>query len=101
MPKYLISYDLHEGEDYRDLIDAIEKFDNWWHCLRSTWIVESRGNAKAIIDFLVPHITNAGVQSKDGKRGGDRLLVVKLQQPDMAWTTSFPDDCQAFLRNIT
>jgi hypothetical protein len=32
MSVFMIGYDLHEGEDYKDLIDAIKVLgSDWWH----------------------------------------------------------------------
>ena len=38
MSLFLVGYDLQEGENYDDLIDAIKNLaDGYWHNLDSTW----------------------------------------------------------------
>jgi hypothetical protein len=65
MAIYVVGYDLHEGQDYEDLISAIKKLGTWWHCLDSTWLVKSDSTAMEIRDYLLQHILD-----------DDRLLVV-------------------------
>ena len=66
MATYIIGYDLHEGEDYEDLIDAIKTYGTYWHHLDSTWIIVTDETAAEIRDKLKKHIKN-----------DDELLVVK------------------------
>jgi len=69
MNSYMIGYDLNKPEqNYTNLITTIkESFDNWWHYLDSTWIVNTTLNTLEIRDLLQPHVD-----------GDDELLVVKL-----------------------
>jgi len=95
MSVYLIGYDLHEGEDYEDLINAIKAMtNNYWHCLDSTWFIVSEASAVTIRDSLKPHLRNP-----DSTRG-DKLLVVKIAT-STAWacTGAFPDNCKTWLRD--
>ena len=93
MANYFIGYDLHEGEDYADLIAEIKAIANgWWHCLDSTWLIGSNLDCVVIRDRLKPHLTNSG------KKGGDRLLVMKLHG-QWACTGSFSDNCRTWLKN--
>lgn len=94
MSTYMIGYDLHEGEDYEDLEQAIKDLSNgnWWHCLDSTWLIKHAGPATTIRDELKPHLINP---SKDG---GDRLLVAKLSG-EAAWTGSFSETCKSWLKD--
>ena len=88
---YLIGYDLHEGEDYTDLEDAIKKLGStWWHALDSTWIIRHPGSATVIRNALKPHLKNPD------KAGGDKLLVVKLTG-EAAWTGSFKESSKKWL----
>jgi len=88
MKSYLITYDLIKPhKDYSTLTEALEKFSNYWHCLGSVWIVKSDSTATEIRDYLLPYI------DKD-----DKLLVIFAGR-EAAWTTSFSQQCQNWLRN--
>lgn len=95
MAVFMIGYDLHEGEDYEDLINAIKGLTgNWWHCLDSTWLITSNFTPVAIRDALMPHLRNPN------SSGGDRLLVIQIQTPtNSAWSLAFPDDCKAWIQS--
>lgn len=82
----LISYDLNKpGQDYTDLIEAIKKIGNWWHCLDSTWIVKSNNAPTEIRNYLKPHID-----------ASDELLVVHLSG-EGAWA-GFNEQCSSWLK---
>jgi hypothetical protein len=85
---FLIGYDLNKpGQDYKDLFAAIDALDPArWHCLDSTWMINSALNAAGIRDALLPHIDS-----------NDRLMVVTLAK-GAAWTTSFNTGCQDWMR---
>ena len=73
MSVFMIGYDLHEGEDCENLINATKNLTgNWWHCLDSTWFTLSDSDAAAIRDALTPHLRNPNSST------GDKLLVVKV-----------------------
>jgi hypothetical protein len=95
MAVFMIGYDLHEGEDYEDLIKAIQSLDNgWWHCLDSTWFIRHAGPANTILNTLRPHIKNYNSKT------GDKLLVLEIQvQTNWSCTNSLPDDCIEWLRS--
>jgi hypothetical protein len=95
MSVFMIGYDLHEGEDYKDLIDAIKVLgSDWWHCLDSTWFILSNSDASTIRGTLKPHLR------RPDDNGGDKLLVVKVATPtNWACTGAFPDDCKNWLKN--
>jgi hypothetical protein len=88
MTNYMIGYDLLDpGQDYQDLFDAIEEIDSTcWHCLDSTWIVQSELSATEIRDALKVHLDD-----------NDRLLVTAIKRP-AAWT-GFKGDCAKWLKN--
>ena len=85
MKTYMIGYDLHAGQNYAELEDAIKNLGNWWHCLDSTWLVKSNATAEQIRNVLQMHI-----------HSDDRLLVVQLIR-DAAWT-GFTKQCADWLR---
>jgi hypothetical protein len=66
MAIFMVGYDLHEGEDYKNLTDALEKYPTWWHCLDSTWLIKSEDTAAKIRTNLRQHMIE-----------GDSLLVMR------------------------
>ena len=94
MAIFMIGYDLHEGEDYEDLIEAIKKLGGWWHCLDSTWFVSCNSDATTIRNSLKSHLRNPDSD------GGDKLLVVQVITPtSWACTGAFKDECKTWLKN--
>jgi hypothetical protein len=93
MPVFMIGYDLHEGEDYENLINAIKSLTtSWWHCLDSTWFIISNSDAQTIRETLKPHMRNPDVTN------GDKLLVVRIATPaNWACTGSFAESCKQWL----
>jgi hypothetical protein len=86
MNAYLIGYDLNRpGQYYTDLIEAIKKIGNWWHCLDSTWIVKTNSTAVQIRDYLTRYLDT-----------NDELLVVCLSG-DAAWR-GFDNQCSSWLK---
>jgi hypothetical protein len=55
-------YDLRQpGRNYESLHSYLKTLD-WWHCLDSTWLVETSKTATTIRDDMLVHIdTNDGV----------------------------------------
>ena len=92
MSLFLVGYDLQEGENYDDLIDAIKNLaDGYWHNLDSTWFVLADSTTHDIRDKLAPHLP---------RRDKDRLLVVKIQTPvHYALTQAFSDKAKEWLKN--
>jgi hypothetical protein len=89
MAVYMIGYDLNRpGQDYKDLIDAIKAVANgWWHCLDSTWLINSTQSASSIRNTLQPHIDKS-----------DELLVSEITKGNSAWT-GFDQQCSDWLKN--
>jgi hypothetical protein len=68
MASFIISYDLREGENCKELTDAIkETCTKWLQAFDSTWVITCSVSAKEIQDALKPYLPTNG-----------RLLVVKL-----------------------
>ena len=88
MAIYVIGYDLHptRGETYEQLIGEIKSLGGWWHCLDSTWLVNSNLTAEQIRDRL-----------RERLKSDDQLLVVTYSRP-AAWF-GFSGDCQDWLKN--
>lgn len=83
----LISYDLiAPGRDYSKLHEAIKNLGNWWHCLESTWIVNTSRTVSDIRDTLKNYVDD-----------NDRLLVVTLGTSWASWRLS--QQCNDWLRN--
>jgi hypothetical protein len=83
---YLAGYDLHEGEDYEDLINALKAYGTWWHCLDSTWLIKTESTAVEIRNQLRGHI-----------KDDDRLLVLRYGN-ESAWR-GFNEECGDWLKN--
>lgn len=66
MAIFMVGYDLHEGEDYKDLEDAIKAYGAWWHHLDSTWLIKTENTARQIKNNLKQHL-----------KAGDELLVMR------------------------
>jgi hypothetical protein len=52
LPCFVISYDLPEGSDYDELINAIKSYGTWAHITKSTWAVVTNKNASSVRDHL-------------------------------------------------
>jgi len=85
MATYIISYDLNSpGQDYNSLFEVIKSFGNWWHCLDSTWAIETPSSAEQILDRLSQELD-----------ANDALLVVKSAGIG-AWA-GFNTECSTWL----
>ena len=87
MSAQLISYDLiTPGRNYATLHEAIKGLGSWWHCLESTWIVDTTESTTSVRDKLSSHID-----------ANDKLLVVGLNG---SWATNhLGTDCNDWLRS--
>lgn len=66
MAVQLITYDLHRpGQNYSALHEAIKGLGSWWHCVESTWLVNTTLGAAQVRDRIAPHLD-----------ANDELLVV-------------------------
>jgi hypothetical protein len=91
MTIFTVGYDEREGEDYTALIKALQGFSGWWHCLDSTWLIESNMSAIQIRDHLWPNMHK-----------GDKLLVLYYLPAksggQYAWQ-GFDKNCGEWLNN--
>lgn len=87
MSKILIGYDLNmTGQRYDTLIALIKKtFPNYWHCLDSTWIVDTSMTPVQVRDWLRTQIDS-----------NDELFVVDISGKAAAWV-GFTGDCNDWL----
>ncbi|MGJ5814472.1 hypothetical protein [Paludibaculum fermentans] len=78
MPAYILSYDLNKpGQHYAELIAELERSTDWWHYLKSTWIViRSEGTTAALGETLARLIDE-----------NDRLLILAAKGPAAGWLT--------------
>lgn len=57
MKNYIVGYDLNSaGQNYPELISAIEKYTNPISVLRSVWFIQSELSAEAILNDLTQFI---------------------------------------------
>ena len=66
---YLISYDLHKGNDYSNLYEIIKSADGWWHYLESFWIISSSEGIEYWCERLKNEINS-----------GDRFIVIEIEE---------------------
>jgi hypothetical protein len=88
MAVYLIGYDLIKpGKDYSKIVPEIKRaFPDYWHCLDSTWLVKTEYSAVQIRAHLAQFIDT-----------NDRILVATIGK-GAAWSVSFGNECQDWLR---
>lgn len=87
MALFMVGYDLKKpGQDYSSLIAALQTYDNWWHHLDSTWIIQSTHSAVQVRDYLRQFIDS-----------NDELLVASISAP-AAWV-GFSDRGSTWLKN--
>ncbi|SEG42433.1 hypothetical protein SAMN05421819_2857 [Bryocella elongata] len=85
MAVYVIGYDLDKpGQDYSSLIAEIKGLGSWWHCLDSTWIINTQLTATEVRDAL-----------KAKMDANDKLLVAAVGAPG-AWS-GFDKNCSDWL----
>jgi hypothetical protein len=63
---FIISYDLPEGSDYKDLYVALKSYGTWAKVTKSTWAIITERKAKEVRNHLLEYIPDGG-----------RILVVK------------------------
>lgn len=75
MTVYCVSYDLNKsGQDYSGLYDALKSYNDWWHYLDSTWLVETNQSAYQVFSKLQPHIDK-----------NDTLLIIEVTANYSGW----------------
>ena len=88
MATMLIGYDLNRpGQNYDDLFEEIRSLGAWWHCLDSTWLVNTS---------LTPLEVANRLWAKMDKN--DRLLVTRAYRSTTAWA-GMPQDCADWIKN--
>lgn len=87
MSTLLFGYDLNRaGQDYSGLIADIKAtFPTFWHCLDSTWIVQTTLTTVQLRDWLWARMD-----------GNDEVLVVDITGRSAAWN-GFDQDCSNWL----
>lgn len=75
MSVFLVSYDLNkQGQDYKNLINAIQTYDGYISCLKSQWLIATTKSCDDVCNHL---------KSKIDKN--DSLFIVKLVKPYQGW----------------
>jgi hypothetical protein len=88
MALYCVGYELENaGSTYATLIEEIETYQTWWHCLESTWIIASPKTAGEVKDHLQQYM---GLN--------DKLVVVEIMG-NAAWA-GFDKECSDWLTNL-
>jgi hypothetical protein len=88
MALYCIGYELENLENtYATLIEEIETYETWWHCLESTWIIGSPRTADEVKSHLQQYI---GLN--------DKLVVLEIAG-NAAWV-GFDKECSDWLTNL-
>jgi len=88
MSTLLVSYDLHKPEkDYRNLLDELKRYELWWHCLESFWLLVTAETSIELRDKLKAHIDN-----------DDELLVIDVTGDAVAGV-GFDQTCRDWLRD--
>jgi hypothetical protein len=87
MSRYFVGYDLNKpGQDYPDLIRKLKSYSGWWHCLDSTWLIQTDKSCTAIRDELLALMDSSS-----------KLLVIELGDSARAWS-GFEKQCSDWLR---
>ena len=88
MATMLISYDLNRpGQKYDELFEEIKSLGSWWHCLDSTWLVNTN---------LTPlQVANRLWAKMDAN---DRLVVTRAYRSTTAHA-GMPQDCADWIKN--
>jgi hypothetical protein len=88
MAMYCIGYELKNPENTNaTLIEEIETYETWWHCLETTWIIASPKTADQVRDHLQQYM---GLN--------DKLVVVEIVG-NAAWV-GFDKECSDWLTNL-
>jgi hypothetical protein len=85
--RYLIGYDLDKpAQDYPDLIRKLKSYGGWWHCLDSTWLIQTEKSYTTVRDELLALMGSS-----------DKLLVLDASGASRAWS-GFDKECSDWLR---
>jgi hypothetical protein len=70
---------------YEELFDKIKSEGQWWHYMKSTWLIHTDKTPEEIVDELKPHL-----------KGQGRMLVAILNKP---YQGILPKAAWAWIRN--
>ena len=91
MAYYIVGYDKKSGEDYSKLINYLQTAMDWWHCLDSTWIVQTELTALDLANAIWQHLDQ-----------DDKLLVAEYfptnKGGSSAWC-GFGTECSDWLQS--
>jgi len=87
MTLHVVTYDLRKpGRNYDGLIDHLQSYAGWWHCLESMWFVESTLTAAELRDKI-----RTFVDANDG------VLVMDVRTRSWA-TLGLSNQCNTWLK---
>lgn len=76
MATILIAYDIHPSasDACERVTDVIRSLGEWWHHLKSTWLLKTSRTPEQIRDLLKEHVGS-----------DDQLLIVDISRDAAAW----------------
>ena len=87
MSRYIVGYDLNKPvQDYPDLVRKLKSYGGWWHCLDSTWLIQTDKIHVTVRDELLAQMDSSS-----------KLLVLDVSNSDRAWSR-FSKECSEWLR---
>jgi hypothetical protein len=87
MSRCIVGYDLDKpNQDYPHLNRKLKTYAGWWHCLDSTWLIQTGKSCTAVRDELLTLMDSSS-----------KLLVIDVSGATRAWT-GFNKECSDWLR---
>ncbi len=75
MRVYSVNYDLNRpGQSYAGLISELENSPNWWHFLKSSWLIATFETPEQLWDRISPHIDKS-----------DTVLIIEVVNRSAGW----------------
>ncbi|MBP9143897.1 MAG: hypothetical protein KBF21_15935 [Thermoanaerobaculia bacterium] len=75
MRVYSVNYDLNRpGQNYAGLISELENSPNWWHFLKSSWLIATFETPEQLWDRISPHIDKS-----------DTVLIIEVVNRSAGW----------------
>lgn len=82
---YEVSYDLKKpGQDYEELIKELKRSSDWWHYLKSTWLIYTNETAEQIYQRIGKFIDK-----------NDYILIINVGKDYHGW---LPNDAWDWIK---